>query len=184
MSKPVSHAVDTASIPETPAAVGGLRAWGLSQRDQRALGRLLCVFLLTPLLLYVTRAIAVRMAPSNSWAQVAASLRKNFSLVHWAGWDGGWYLSIAQRGYWFDPSGPSSVAFFPLFPLLVGGVAALTRNYVVAGLLVANLAALGAVLVLWRGVRREAGSAAAERSTVWLMVLLFVFAFASGRFVG
>ena len=63
-------------------------------------------------------------------------------------------------------------------------MAALTRNYVVAGLLVANLAALGAVLVLWRWVRREAGSAAAERSAVWLMVLLFVFAFASGRFVG
>jgi Gpi18-like mannosyltransferase len=173
--KSISHTVDAASIPETPATFGRLRAWRLSRRDQRALGRLLCVFLLTRLLLYVTGAIAVRMAPSNSWPQVAASLGKNFSLVPWAGWDGGWYLSIAQRGYWFDPTGPSSVAFFPLFPLAVGGVAALTRNYVVAGLLVANLAALGAVLVLWRWVRREAGSAAAERAAVWLMVYPFSF---------
>src|SRR5262245_13075273 len=175
MSKPVSHTVHAASIPEAPATLGRLRAWGLSQRDQRALGGLLSVFLVTRLLLYVTGAIAVRMAPSNSWAQVAASPGKNFSLVPWTGWDGGWYLSIAQHGYWFDPSGSSSVAFFPLFPLAVRGMAALTHNYVVAGLLVANVAALGAVMVLWRWVRREAGSAAAERAAVWLMVYPFSF---------
>jgi Gpi18-like mannosyltransferase len=174
-SKPMSHAVNTACIPDTPAGLGRLGAWGLSRRDQRALGGLLSVFLVTRLLLYVTGAIAVRMAPANSWAQVAASLGKNFSLVPWTGWDGGWYLSIAQHGYWFDPSGSSSVAFFPLFPLVVRGVAALTHNYVVAGLLVTNLAALGAVLVLWRWVRREAGSAAAERAAVWLMVYPFPF---------
>ncbi len=179
LPRPTSNAMEAASIPGWSAVRAHLRAWGLSRRDQRTLGRVLSVFLLTRLLLYVTGAIAIRMAPSNSWARVAESLGKNFSLVPWAGWDSSWYLSIAQRGYWFDPSGPSSVAFFPLFPLLVRGVAALTRNYVVAGLLVANLAALGAVLVLWRWVCREAGSAAAERAAVWLMVYPFSFFFHS-----
>src|SRR5262245_40574016 len=104
--KPIPNAMD-ASIPERPTALSHLSAWRLSRRDQRALGRVLSVFLVTRLLLYVTGALAVRMTPSNSWARVAESLGKNFSLVPWTGWDGGWYLSIAERGYWFDPSGPS-----------------------------------------------------------------------------
>ena len=146
--KLMSTALEAVPLPGRPAILAHLRGWRLSRRDQRALGRILSVFFLTRLLLYVTGAIAIRMAPSNSWPRVAESLGKNLSLVPWAGWDGAWYLSIAQRGYWFDPSGPSSVAFFPLFPLLVRGMAVLARNYVVAGLLVANLAALGAVWLL------------------------------------
>jgi len=170
--KQLFPAVDVGSIPERLAASAPRRMWRLSLRDRGALTRILGAFLLTRLLLYVTGALAVRMAPPNSWPRIT-SLGKNFSLVPWAGWDGGWYLSIAERGYWFDPHGASNVAFFPLFPLLVRGVAALTGNFVAAGLLVANLAALGAVLVLWRWVRAEGGSAAAERSALWLMIYPF-----------
>ena len=115
---------------------------------------ILGAFLLTRLLLYVTGALAVRMAPPNSWPRIT-SLGKNFSLVPWAGWDSGWYLSIAERGYWFDPHGASNVAFFPLFPLLSAEWPRSRATTSPAGLLVANLAALGAVLVLWRWVRAE-----------------------------
>jgi Gpi18-like mannosyltransferase len=34
----------------------------------------------------------------------------------WSRWDAGWYLEIAKRGYHYEPSKPSSVAFFPLYP--------------------------------------------------------------------
>ena len=77
---------------------------------------------------------------------------------------------IAERGYWFNPEGASSVAFFPLLPLLMKGLGAVTGNYAAAGLLITNLAALGAVLALWRWVRAEAGPAAAERAALWLLV--------------
>ncbi len=113
------------------------------------------------------------MAPTSSWTRAEAG--KNLSLVPWMGWDAGWYLSIAQRGYSFDPHGASNVAFFPLFPLLIKVVAAITGSVATAGLLIANLAALGAVLVLWRWVRAEAGSVAAERSALWLLVYPFSF---------
>lgn len=40
-------------------------------------------------------------------------------LAGWARFDSGWYESIARRGYFFSGStAQSSVAFFPLFPLL------------------------------------------------------------------
>ena len=153
--------------------------WSLSQPDRQALIRVVGAFLLTRLLLYVVGAIAIRMVPLHAGPTAEASLGKNVSLVPWVGWDAGWYLSIAERGYSFDSHGPSNVAFFPLLPLLIKGVAFLTGNVVVAGLLVANLAALGAILALWRWVRAEAGPVAAEQAVLWLLVYPFSFFFHS-----
>jgi hypothetical protein len=143
--------------------------------DQRALAGVVGAFLVTRLLLYVVGGIGIRMSSSGGAARGEGFLGKNLSLAAWARWDAGWYLSIAERGYWFDPDGPSNVAFFPLLPLLIKAVGALTGNLVVAGLLVVNLAALGATLALWRWVRAEAGSAAAERAALWLLVYPFSF---------
>ena len=160
-----------------PGCGTSLRRWTLSQGDRQALTRVVGAFLLTRLLLYVVGAIAIRMVPAGPSAE--ASLGRNLSLVPWVWWDAVWYLSIAERGYWFDPHGPSNVAFFPLLPLLIKGVALLTGNVVVAGLLVSNLAALGAILALWRWVRAEAGPVAAEQAVLWLLVYPFSFFFHS-----
>jgi hypothetical protein len=40
-----------------------------------------------------------------------------------AAWDSGWYFDIAQRGYYWSPSGQSSIAFFPLYPMLMRALA-------------------------------------------------------------
>jgi hypothetical protein len=132
-------------------------------------------FLLTRLILYVTAAIAIRLLPLHPGSRAAAYLGKNLSLAALARWDSGWYLSIAERGYWYDPHGASSVAFFPLLPLLMKGLGVFTGNQAAAGLLIANLAALGAVLALYHWVRMEAGHAAAERAVLWLLVYPFSF---------
>ena len=172
-SKPISSTADALPLRRVPAAPLRFRAWSALQQDQWALARVTGAFVLTRAILYVTGALAVRMAPTSSWTR--AEVGKNLSLVPWMGWDAGWYLSIAQRGYSFDPNGPSNVAFFPLFPLLIKAVAAVTGSVALAGLLIANVAALGAVLVLWRWVRAEAGPAAAERAALWLLVYPFSF---------
>jgi Gpi18-like mannosyltransferase len=147
----------------------------LSPQDRGSLIRVVCAFLLTRMVLYVTGAIAIRMLPPNSALPAETFLGRNFSLVGWVRWDAGWYLSIVERGYWINPQGPSNVAFFPLLPLLIKLVALLTGNAVVAGLLVVNIAALGATLALWRWVRAEAGPVAAESSVLWLLVYPFSF---------
>ncbi len=176
--KPISPTLES-PIQEAPDAVFRFRMWSLSPRDRQALTRVVGAFLLTRLLLYVVGAVAIRMVPLHAGPRAEASLGKNLSLVPWVGWDAGWYLSIAERGYWFDPHGPSNVAFFPLLPLLIKTVAILTGNVVVAGLLVANLAALGAILALWRWVRAEAGPVAGEQAVLWLLVYPFSFFFHS-----
>jgi Gpi18-like mannosyltransferase len=124
-------------------------------------------------------ATATRILPAGFEPRVEAYLGKNLSLAAWIRWDAWWYLSVVERGYWFDPHGKSNVAFFPLFPALVRGVAAMVGNPLVAGLLVANAAALGAILALWWWVEREAGPHAGERAALWLLVYLFSFFFHS-----
>src|SRR5215468_1312642 len=151
----------------------------LSSGGRRSLARIVAAFLLTRLILYLTAAIAIRLLPSYPGQRAQAFLGKNLSLAAWARWDAGWYLSIAERGYWYDPHGASNVAFFPLLPFLMKGLGAMTGNYAAAGLLITNLAALGAVLVLWHWVRSEAGPAAAERAAMWLLVYPFSFYFHS-----
>lgn len=92
-------------------------------------------------------------------------------------WDGGWYIDIATRGY---PSvvsnahgvaGQSSVAFFPVYPLLIRAVVKVTPfGPRTAGVLVNLAAAAAAAVVLWLLAEALCGPRAASRA-----VALFVF---------
>jgi hypothetical protein len=87
--------------------------------------------------------------------------------------DAQWFLRLATTGY---APGDHSAAFFPAFPLairtvdLVPGIGPLG-----AGLLVANVAAFGALLLLHALTRLELGTAAARRAV--LFTALFPTAF-------
>lgn len=86
------------------------------------------------------------------------------------GWDAGWYLSIASRGY--GALGHQSLRFFPLVPLLTRGIAALpgVRDQVaLVGL--SNLLAFAATAMLWALVRAETGDADLARRSVWILAL-------------
>lgn len=67
--------------------------------------------------------------------------------------DVNWYLDIAQKGYWIDPTRlAQSVAFFPLFPLLIRGMHELTSmSFGLSALVVQKLSAIAmfAALVWW-----------------------------------
>ncbi|HEY7983128.1 MAG TPA: mannosyltransferase family protein [Ktedonobacterales bacterium] len=86
----------------------------------------------------------------------------------WDRWDALRYLSIAAHGY----ATPAETAFFPLYPLLIhiltlpfGG-----QGGYVAGLLVANAAFLGALLLLRTLVAGQWGGAVALRAVTLLAV--------------
>jgi hypothetical protein len=70
------------------------------------------------------------------------------ALHGFANWDGEWYLRIAQSGYDYDPSQPSSVAFFPAYPLLARGVSRVLGVDPVVSLLVVSHASLIAAFAL------------------------------------
>lgn len=85
-------------------------------------------------------------------------------------WDGGWYLQAARLGYpaavpMVDGhAGQSTIAFFPLYPLCVRALqATLGISYRAAGLVVAGLAGMAAVVLIRLLLERFWGPEAADR---------------------
>jgi hypothetical protein len=79
-----------------------------------------------------------------------------------AAWDFGWYWDIARHGYYFRTDGESSVAFFPLYPLLIRAVAApfggSDQATWVAAIMVSSGAYLLGLIALYRFAERVFGS--------------------------
>ncbi|MBR8838905.1 MAG: hypothetical protein DSM106950_34110 [Stigonema ocellatum SAG 48.90 = DSM 106950] len=109
-------------------------------------------------------AIAVAMlliapllaAPPNG---VAAT----FSSHAFSAWDSGWYEKIATFGYDYANDGKEhSIAFFPLFPLVIRTLMTLGLPFEVAGILVNNLAFLAALIILYFWVEERYDKSAAR----------------------
>jgi hypothetical protein len=105
-------------------------------------------------------AVGFFLLPVNGWLGHLLE-----PLFHW---DGYWYILIADRGYHIHTA---TTAFWPLYPLLLKvGYDLTTWPMPVVGVLISNLALLGALAVLYRLVRLDYGDTVATR-TVWLFAL-------------
>lgn len=113
-------------------------------------------------------------------ARVYARLRGD-GVGLWVQWDAYWYIGIIEHGYAHSPHlegammGQANYAFFPLYPLLVTPLA-WVMPVKAAGLVVSNLALLGAAFVLHRHVSVRLGGDAAR------MAVLSLF-FCPGSFI-
>lgn len=90
-------------------------------------------------------------------------------------WDTGFYVSIAEEGYIASGVQFPNVPFFPLLPLMMRALTPLVGDAVVAGLLITNLALLGAAVFLYRLAADEWGEKVADK-TIWYF-LIFPAAF-------
>ncbi|HYJ04245.1 MAG TPA: mannosyltransferase family protein [Chthoniobacterales bacterium] len=83
-------------------------------------------------------------------------------------WDGAWYRLLAKQGY--GPPTPEIVAaFFPVYPLLVRGVAFVVRDLQVASLIVSNGCLLAAALLFIRLLRLDYDEPICRRAITFLM---------------
>ncbi len=85
-------------------------------------------------------------------------------------WDTGFYLDIATQGYRFEGARLPSVAFFPLLPLLIRAVTPLAGDPLVAGVVIANAALLGASMLVYRLAEEAWGGAVADRAVWYLLI--------------
>ena len=101
-------------------------------------------------------------------------------LAPWRQWDWGYYLHIAQQGYFPGGTGPGTVgrdnreAFFPGFPLALRAVHTVVPDWTAAGLLISFVAGAVAVLALARIARLDPDGRARPddgRSTVLFFLL-------------
>jgi Gpi18-like mannosyltransferase len=115
------------------------------------------------------------------WAPVRSSIPHfpadgpHLSLVFnvFAQWDSGWFIRIADHGY----DVKQSASFFPLYPLLVRGVAEVLRSTVIAGVLVSVIAAGIAAIAIFKIAQRLVSEAVASDSVLFLALFPFAFVF-------
>jgi hypothetical protein len=84
----------------------------------------------------------------------------------WARWDSVFFVRIAEHGY-----DGTSAAFYPLYPGLVAVLGrAFFGHYVLAGIVVSLLAALGAFVLLYRVAEERLGADGAQRTVLYLAI--------------
>ncbi|TKJ31115.1 MAG: hypothetical protein CEE40_02340 [Chloroflexi bacterium B3_Chlor] len=93
----------------------------------------------------------------------------------WQRFDTLWFLRIASQGYAPDDG---STVYFPLYPLLIRILGkALLGNYLLAALLISNLAYIGALFYMYKLTETQLGKAAARRSVTYLAIFPTAFFF-------
>jgi hypothetical protein len=133
----------------------------------------------------ITRVAAMALAflsnvllPDQQFRPFAMPFRSEKFAEIFAAWDSGWYFDIARRGYYFNPDGQSSIAFFPLYPMLMRVVAApfggSERAIWIAGIVISMAAFVAALLVLHTFSMRLLGNREAARRTI-LYIAVFPF---------
>ena len=153
----------TAEQPETGS---NWRQWRESFRG------VLPIFIATRVAFFLLTYVAALFSLKNF---SAGSLRLNTLLHAWMRWDSGHFIAIATKGYDL----PYRTAFFPLFPLLERGLALLTSDPFVAGLIIANIACLAMFTVLYRLVREDFDDERAYRTVLYFSVFPTAFFFAA-----
>lgn len=93
---------------------------------------------------------------------------------HWSDpffqWDSYWYQGIIRRGYHYVEGEPSSVHFFPLYPMLLKGLSWITGEWVVTGFVVSNICLFLAVVYLDKLVSLDFERKVADRAVLFMLL--------------
>lgn len=98
-----------------------------------------------------------------------------------ARYDSGWYFGIARYGYEFVESGRSNIAFFPVYPTLMGWLGHAfgggRANYYFAGIAISWAAFTAAMVLLYRLARFDLPDDRAALAAVYTAIFPFAFFF-------
>ena len=119
-------------------------------------------------LLLLVIGIFISLATANGvYATSLAGWLQQVFIAPWHQVDVVWYVRIAQDGY---SIADGRAAFHPLLPLLMGGLGRiLGGQYVLAGLIINDLACFGLLAVFYRFVALDYGESVGVHSMRWLL---------------
>jgi hypothetical protein len=133
------------------------------------------LFVGTRVLLVLVTYIGFILIPVPPHVYPVSAVNISALLTSWNHWDAANFTRIAQYGYQtiYD------TAFFPLFPLLIKGVAFLFGNkgYIAIGMILSNLALLGALFVLYQIAADILGEQIGRRTLLYLCIFPTAFFF-------
>ena len=162
----------TDSLPQTTAPAQGA---SLPREPRAWLWEPLLIFGVSRFVLFVLAAFAQSIFPLANKAAPDPYGQPPL-LSHWLRWDAGWYLSIVNHGYGFDPvTHIGSVAFYPLYPILVWAVSRLTGDAPAVAVILPNVFFALALIFLYRLVERKLNRRIAQRTVLFLTLFPFAF---------
>ena len=123
----------------------------------------LTTFVVTRISIVVIAELASIVIAQRPGTHVAESA--NPLLAVWGRWDAVHYIDIAQGGYH-----GTDMAFFPLYPILIHVVGALIGSYLIAGLLVSNVALFFGLLFFYKLVEHQYERAVAHRAIFYVSI--------------
>lgn len=142
--------------------------------DKPMLKDVFCSFFSSRLIIVLSGYLSSLIIVKGKWQPEGAMPWQNLFFR----WDSGWYLSIVQHGYSYSPGEYSSVAFFPLYSLLVSGVSRVFGHPVVAGFLISNIALFFAAVYLYKLVKLDHDDTeTASRSVFYMLIFPASFFF-------
>ncbi|MDX2141265.1 MAG: mannosyltransferase family protein [Chloroflexota bacterium] len=141
--------------------------------------RPLLALVITRLIVFFGAYVAEIAIPGISGDGLYHVNPNNILLDVWARWDSAFYLRIVEQGYWFVPGQQSSVAFFPLYPLLMSFAEPFVGSALAAGVLVSNLCLFGALVFLYRLTEFEFDANAAGRTVFYIAAFPTAFFFSA-----
>jgi Dolichyl-phosphate-mannose-protein mannosyltransferase len=124
--------------------------------------------------LIAVSAVCVHAFGPSGWTRHA---EKAHALGVLTAWDGRWYRIVATSGYLLVPGRQSDPAFFPLFPILLRTGHKLGLGYSTAGLLIANVSFLVALVAFYRLSHELFDDGLARRATIYLALFPFGYVF-------
>lgn len=131
--------------------------------------------LLTRFLLTVIGFVAINTMESNPSNNGLGAIPVRHAWVDtWARWDAVWYVRIAREGYSFASDGQSSVAFFPLYPMMMRfGSLVLgsgDMGYALSGIVASNLCLVAGLAWLWKLIALDFDEDVARRAVMYALV--------------
>lgn len=148
----------------------------INQPHYNWLTRPLMAFLITRFIVFVGAYLAEIGIPSVIGDGLYHVNPNNVWLDVWARWDSAFYIRIVEQGYSFVPGQQSSVAFFPLYPLLVSFLEPF-MGVLAAGVLVSNTLLLGSLIFLYKLTELEFDAASAGRAVFYIAAFPTAFFF-------
>lgn len=119
--------------------------------------------------------------PDHQPSPFSAGLMPNAFWDTFARWDSGWYYQIARNGPHYTPDGRDTIAWFPVYPLLMRGVGGLIGrrgfDLYLGGIIVSWTAFVLALIGLYYLTRLDRSRRHAERAVLFVTVFPFSYFF-------
>jgi len=155
----------------------------------KELGYIISVFIVTRLTLGIIGTLSRIILADFHEAPHVKAIKENWNfskhlwLNIWGIWDTQWYLRVATEWYSIVPDtnpitlGQTTLATFPLYPLLTRILYLITGNAFISGLIISNACLILAAILLFRLVRLEYNEETAYRSVKYMFLYPVAFIF-------